>query len=46
MIVQVKHHLGEGRVEHLAIFMVCVGILGLIWTSTRKDRKRDRRWPV
>jgi len=32
-------------VEHLAIFMVCVGILALIWTSVRTDRRRDRRWP-
>jgi len=43
MIVQVNITSGEGRVEHLAILMVCVGILALIWTSTRKDRKRDRR---
>jgi hypothetical protein len=44
MIVQVNiTSMGEGRVEQLAIFMVCVGILALIWTSVRTDRKRDRR---
>ncbi len=31
--------------EHLAIFLVCVGVFGLIWTTVRHDKKGDRRGP-
>ena len=31
--------------KYLALFMVCLGVLALIWTSARSQRDRSRRDP-
>jgi len=31
--------------EYLALFMVCLGVFALIWTSARTQRARSRREP-
>ena len=34
---------GETGMEYLALFMVCLGVFALIWTSARTQRARSRR---
>ena len=39
-------HFQEGNsMEYFAIFLVCLGVLALIWASARTERGRSRRGP-